>query len=82
MVSKKKRKPGEPVTPDKYQKCSKRSWDGQVRKWRRLLHLWDPPAPPPSEPPHSLLERDERLSPLDETLGELMQLSISKRPAA
>ena len=24
------------------QVCSKRSWDGQVRKWRRMLHLWDP----------------------------------------
>lgn len=22
--------------------CSKRSWDGQVRKWRRLLHQFDP----------------------------------------
>lgn len=31
-----------PNTPDKYQRCSKRSWDGQVRKWRRELHEWDP----------------------------------------
>lgn len=31
-----------PRTPDKFQVCSKRSWDGQVRKWRRLLHEWDP----------------------------------------
>ncbi|GAB5368791.1 hypothetical protein AAMO2058_001350000 [Amorphochlora amoebiformis] len=30
-----------PVTPKKTQICSKRSWDGQVRKWRRLLHGWD-----------------------------------------
>lgn len=29
-------------TPDKYQICSKRSWDGQVIKWRRLLHQYDP----------------------------------------
>ena len=21
---------------------SKRAWDGQIRKWRRELHLWDP----------------------------------------
>jgi histone RNA hairpin-binding protein len=27
--------------PDIQQKCSKRSWDGQVRKWRRGLHSWD-----------------------------------------
>lgn len=29
-----------PVTPNKTQGCSKRSWDGQVRKWRRLLHAF------------------------------------------
>ena len=33
----------DPVTPDKNSKCSKRSWDGLVRNWRRKLHLWDPP---------------------------------------
>ena len=27
-----------PRTPSATQQCSKRSWDGQVRKWRRLLH--------------------------------------------
>ena len=32
-----------PRTPSATQQCSKRSWDGQVRKWRRLLHAWDPP---------------------------------------
>jgi len=31
-----------PKTPDRYQVCSKRSFDGQLRKWRRLLHQWDP----------------------------------------
>jgi len=31
-----------PVTPRKQQDCSKRSWDGQIRKWRRELHSWDP----------------------------------------
>lgn len=34
-----------PATPRKNQKCSKRSWDGQVRKWRRELHKWDPVDP-------------------------------------
>ena len=28
--------------PDKFQTCSKRSWDGQVSKWRRILHIYDP----------------------------------------
>lgn len=32
-----------PRTPDPYQVCSKRSYDGQIRKWRRLLHEYDPP---------------------------------------
>lgn len=31
-----------PWTPNKFQICSKRSWDGQVRKWRRALHRFDP----------------------------------------
>eukprot|EP00668_Euglena_longa_P003189 GGOE01003732.1.p1 GENE.GGOE01003732.1~~GGOE01003732.1.p1 ORF type:complete len:406 (-),score=75.17 GGOE01003732.1:220-1437(-) len=30
-----------PVKPAIHQKCSKRSWDGQVRKWRRALHMYD-----------------------------------------
>eukprot|EP01123_Difflugia_compressa_P012360 TRINITY_DN525_c0_g2_i12.p1 TRINITY_DN525_c0_g2~~TRINITY_DN525_c0_g2_i12.p1 ORF type:complete len:615 (-),score=138.69 TRINITY_DN525_c0_g2_i12:704-2548(-) len=42
MVSKEKRKPEHPRTPKKTQGCSKRSWDGQLKKWRRDLHLWDP----------------------------------------
>jgi Histone RNA hairpin-binding protein RNA-binding domain len=31
-----------PLTPDIYQRCSKRAFDGKVREWRRLLHMWDP----------------------------------------
>eukprot|EP00029_Vermamoeba_vermiformis_P011605 TRINITY_DN642_c0_g1_i1.p1 TRINITY_DN642_c0_g1~~TRINITY_DN642_c0_g1_i1.p1 ORF type:complete len:354 (-),score=130.60 TRINITY_DN642_c0_g1_i1:74-1135(-) len=45
-VPKDQRIKGMPSTPEKFQKCSKRSWDGQVRKWRRQLHAYDPaPAP-------------------------------------
>lgn len=32
----------DPHTPDKYANCSKRSFDGQLRKWRRQLHAYDP----------------------------------------
>ena len=34
--------PIDPMTPDVRQSCSKRAFDGQVRKWRRMLHEWDP----------------------------------------
>jgi len=42
LVAKDQRKPDHPRTPKKTQGCSKRSWDGQLKKWRRDLHLWDP----------------------------------------
>jgi len=43
-IPKNKRKRDNPKTPNKFQSCSKRSWDGQIRKWRRSLHLYDPPG--------------------------------------
>ncbi|KAH7283264.1 hypothetical protein KP509_35G069300 [Ceratopteris richardii] len=44
LVPRFKRKAKDPQTPNPKQVCSKRSWDGQIRKWRRLLHLYDPPS--------------------------------------
>lgn len=38
------RKPTDPVTPDKLKLSSTRGWQGQIRLWRRALHLYDPPA--------------------------------------
>ena len=32
-----------PRTPDIAKDVSKRTFDGQVKAWRRQLHLWDPP---------------------------------------
>jgi len=34
--------PEHPRTPDVARKCSKRSFDGTIRKWRRMLHKYDP----------------------------------------
>ena len=41
-VPRRERQDGHPRTPQPGKSCSKRSWDGQVRKWRRELHKWDP----------------------------------------
>jgi len=49
IVPKERRKRTDPWTPNKNQVCSKRSWDGQIRKWRRELHQWDPPGTPAPE---------------------------------
>lgn len=48
-VPRKERKPFHPRTPNKFRKCSRRKFDGQVKKWRKLLHVWN-------ETPHLLPE--------------------------
>jgi len=40
-VPRKKREAFHPKTPNKYRKCSRRKFDGQIKKWRKLLHVWD-----------------------------------------
>eukprot|EP01018_Ginkgo_biloba_P009315 Gb_30655 [translate_table: standard] len=51
LVPRNQRKRCHPQTPDIKQVCSKRSWDGQVKKWRRLLHEFDPPVNEDDENP-------------------------------
>eukprot|EP00803_Ostreobium_quekettii_P006851 evm.model.scf_1442.3 EVM.evm.TU.scf_1442.3 scf_1442:15687-18517(-) len=57
-----------PETPEKYQTCSKRSFQGQITKWRKLLHWWD-------EPGHrDAMTRD--CSPKVDYIGGFAQLSL------
>lgn len=64
LIPKWKRQDQDPVTPDKYQICSKRSWDGQMSKWRRLLHAYDEnptAAPVPPRKERKLLKERQKL---------------------
>jgi len=70
MVPRECRKPENPRTPKKEQACSKRSWDGQLKKWRRELHLWDPEDP---EAFKAMLESDLVNSMLQSSV-ELMRI--------
>lgn len=49
-----KRAVADPVTPDMHQRCSRRSWDGQIKRWRRLLHQYDPTQEDPNRPSRAL----------------------------
>ncbi|GHP03095.1 hypothetical protein PPROV_000185000 [Pycnococcus provasolii] len=44
LVPREKRKFDNPWTPDKTAPCSKRAFDGRIRKWRRELHKYDEEA--------------------------------------
>ncbi|KAK3723853.1 hypothetical protein QZH41_019525 [Actinostola sp. cb2023] len=40
-VQRDERSKEDPWTPDKFQQCSTRSWVGQIKVWRRRLHVYD-----------------------------------------
>ncbi len=55
-TQRKHRDESHPVTPDHKQTCSKRSWDGQIKVWRRRLHLWTPATAESDKPANEELK--------------------------
>ena len=41
FFNRKQRRREHPTSPNKYRKCSRRCFDGQLRTWRRNLHQFD-----------------------------------------
>jgi len=80
LIPKDKRLKEHPRTPDKYQICSKRAWDGQVRKWRRQLHAYDPEGEL-SDDDSEIIDQNEQqdlIKQLDELANSTLEMNISQ----
>jgi len=79
LIPKDKRLKEHPRTPDKYQVCSKRAWDGQVRKWRRQLHAYDPDGEL-SDDEGEIIDQNEQqdlIRQLDELANATIDMTIT-----
>lgn len=68
-VDKHKREVYHPRTPNKFRRCSRRKFDGLVKKWRKALHVWDENPEALKDFKFSIADSDEMNKDLTDDFG-------------